>query len=68
MTNCPNCLFSEAVVTKGSTYTVRTPHGDLSSREHEQTIYICREGPPLGDTWPQVLETDWCGRFTKNET
>ena len=64
---CPDCTYCEVVVKEGDPYTYINAYGDELHRVHDSTLYICRSNPPITGRWPEVLEDDWCGEFTKNE-
>jgi hypothetical protein len=61
---CGDCVFSEVLVKKGTPYTILNPVGTEITRVHEDTVLICRAMPPLGGSFPQVTEDDWCGQFS----
>jgi len=55
-------MYSEVVCKEGSLYSYMNPNGDEVTREHSQTVLICRAMPPIAGSWPQVIESDWCGQ------
>jgi hypothetical protein len=61
--SCAACKYGEVLVSKGSPFVVLNPIGDEVTKIHEETVLICRAMPPLGGSFPQVAETDWCGEF-----
>jgi hypothetical protein len=58
-------MYSEVLVKKGTPYTILNPIGNEVTRVHEDTVLICRAMPPLGGSFPQVTEDDWCGQFSR---
>jgi hypothetical protein len=64
---CINCAFSEIVVKEGDLFTVLDPHGIEVNKKYDQSVYICRAGPPIAGDWPHVTEDDWCGGFKPND-
>jgi hypothetical protein len=62
---CGDCFFSEVLIKKGTPYTILNPVGTEITRVHEDTVLICRAMPPLGGSFPQVTEEDWCGQFSR---
>lgn len=65
---CVDCKYGETLVTQGTSYTVLNPLGQEVTRVHADTIMICRAMPPLGGSFPQVNEEDWCGHFESSGT
>lgn len=62
---CVDCRFSEVLVQRGQEYTILDPVGTEVPRVHGDTILICRAMPPLGGSFPNVTEDDWCGQFSR---
>lgn len=62
---CADCKFSEILVNSGQEYTILNPLGTEVTRVHADTILICRAMPPLGGSFPNVTEDDWCGQFSR---
>jgi len=65
--NCKECVYCEQAVNAGDEYTFINPVGDVITRIHSDSLYICRFWPPIAGQWPQVAEDDWCGQFERNE-
>lgn len=64
---CTNCIFCELVVQEGELYSFINPMGDEVNRQYDRNVHICRANPPISGDWPQVTDSDWCGRFEKKE-
>lgn len=67
MIKCSECIFCDVVVEAGEPFIMLDPHGIEVERVHQSTVYICRSNPPIGGSWPEVSENDWCGKFQVKE-
>lgn len=60
--NCKDCVYAELIAKQGDHYSTLNAVGFEVENIHTVSLYRCREGPPINDIWPTVLEDDWCGR------
>ena len=61
MAQCKDCEYSKVVASKGDPIPTRDPHGFDVERFVQETVLMCRYGPPING-WPVVAEDDWCSK------